>query len=165
MRDLIVLAGSDPRLESEAESGRDHFLHFSAPPDGGRVALYGPYLDLPPGNFRVELAFSVTKRTPGPVKIELCHRGASVILYRRTCFDWELGPGLIQIAQSFERGVEGLEVRLMVPPGFAGAIHQLSVVQLNRHTLGRGAGPTGDVLPGFRTIDELGDWPPRGGRG
>ena len=140
MRDFIVLAGSDPRLESEAESGRDQFLHFAAPLDGSRVALYGPYLDLPPGNFRIELAFSVSKRTPGLVKIELCHRGASVMLYRRTCFDWELGPGLIQITQSFEQGVEGLEVRMIVPPGFAGAIHQLSVVQLS-HDLSPGAGP------------------------
>lgn len=131
MRCPIVLAGSDPRLESEAEVGRDDFLHFRAPPDGGRVALYGPYLDLPPGSFRIELTFSVRERTSGSVKIELCQGGASVVLYARTCFEWELGPGLIQIAQAFERGVEGLEVRLVVPPGFAGAIKQLSVTQLN----------------------------------
>lgn len=131
MSDPIVLAGSDPGLESEVEVGRDDGLHFRAPPDGGRVALYGPYLDLPPGTFRIELRFSVSDRTPGPVTIELCHGGASAVLYARTCFEWELGPGLIRIAQAFERGVEGLEVRLIVPPGFAGAIWQLSVVQLS----------------------------------
>jgi hypothetical protein len=130
MPDPIVLAGSDPRLESEVETGRDDCLHFRAPPDGGRVALYGPYIDLPPGTFRIELGFKVSERTPGPVTIELRHRGASAMLYTRTCFEWELGPGLIRISHPFEHGVEGLEVRLVVPPGFAGAIRQLSVAQL-----------------------------------
>ena len=131
MSDMLVLAGSDPRLESEVEVGRDDCLHFRAPPDGGRVALYGPYLDLPPGTFRIELEFSVSERASGPVTIELCHSGASAQLYARTCFEWELGPGLIRISYPFERGVKGLELRLIVPPGFAGAVRQLSVVQLS----------------------------------
>lgn len=128
--DPIVLAGADPRLESEIQVVRDDLLHFRAPPDGGRVALYGRYLDLSPGTFRIELSFSVSERTPDPVTIELCHSRASAVLYARTCFEWALVPGLIRISQVFARGVKGLEVRLIVPPGFAGATRQLSVVQL-----------------------------------
>ena len=130
MTDTLVLAGSNPRLESEVEVGRDDCLHFRAPPDVGRVALYGPYLDLPPGTFRIELEFKVGERTPGAVTIELRHRAASVVLYSRTCFEWELERGLIRISHPFDHRVEGLEARLIVPPGFAGAIRQLSVIQL-----------------------------------
>ena len=128
MYDPLVLAGSDPRLESEVEVGRDECLHFRVPPDDrNRVAMYGPYLDLPPGTFRIELEFSVSERASGPVTIELCHSGARVRLYDRPCFEWELARGFIRISYPFEQAVENLEVRLRVPNGFAGSVRQLSI--------------------------------------
>ena len=61
--DAIVLSGADPRLESEIEAGRDSALHVksAAKADQGidQYALYGPYIALPPGHYRIELALTV----------------------------------------------------------------------------------------------------------
>lgn len=130
MSDLTVYSGADPRLESEILTHRDNVLHFLAPADGARVALYGPYIDLPPGLFRIELDFTVKERAPGQVTLELCRSGASVKIYTRTCFDWELEAGRIRLCIPFDDGVEGLEIRLIVPANFSGAIRQLSFARL-----------------------------------
>lgn len=122
----IAISGSDPRLESEIEIGREEALHFRAPADRERYALYGPYLSLPAGRYRIELIFTVEVRTAGKVAIELCHSGARMRLYQRHCFEWELTSGLIRVSYPFEQAIENLEVRLLVPAGFAGSIRNLS---------------------------------------
>ena len=124
--DAIIFLGSDPRLELEIAIGRDDALHFKAPADGRRVALYGPYITLPPGHFRLELTFAVDELAPGEVTIELCHTQARQKVYVRSCFPWELTAGLIRVSYPFTEGVRELEVRLIVPPGFSGSIKQLS---------------------------------------
>lgn len=132
--DALVLSGADPRLESEIEAGRDSALHVksAAKADQGidQYALYGPYIALPPGHYRIELALTVDARATGRVGIELCHSGARVRLYDRPCFEWELARGLIRVSYPFEHPVENLEVRLRVPSGFAGSIRQLSFERL-----------------------------------
>ena len=132
--DAIVLSGADPRLESEIETGRDSALHFrsAAKVDQGvdQYAVYGPYIGLPTGRYRIELELSVDARATGRVGIELCHSGARVRLYDRPCFEWELSRGLIRVSYPFEQPVENLEVRLRVPSGFAGSIRQLSFLRL-----------------------------------
>ena len=126
MKDATTFLGSDPKLELEVEIGRSDALHFKAPANGRRIALYGPYITLPPGHFQFELAFAIDERTSGEVTIELCHKQAKTKLYSRNCFAWELDAGLIRISYPFTEGVEGLEVRLIVPAGFAASIKQLS---------------------------------------
>ena len=126
----IVIVGSDSRLESEIELKRDDALHFRAPADGSRRALYGPYLRLPAGHFEIQLTFVIQERTPGQVNIELCHKQGRRQLYLRYCFEWELEAGLIRISYPFEESVEDLEVRLTVPPGFSGSIKQLSFTSI-----------------------------------
>ena len=128
--DAIVISGSDPRLESEIETDRDNALHFQATADGEHYALYGPYVALARGRYRIELELTVEARATGRVAIELCHSGARVRLYDRPCFEWELTGGLIRISYPFEKAVEKLEVRLRVPKGFAGSIRQLSFRRL-----------------------------------
>lgn len=127
--DAIVFSGSDPRLESEIETGRDDALHFRAA-QGAHYALYGPHIALPTGRYRIELELTVDARATGKVAIELCHSGAGVRFYDRPCFEWELTRGLIRISYPFEQPVENLEVRLRVPGGFAGSIRQLSFQRL-----------------------------------
>jgi hypothetical protein len=128
MTEAIVIRGSDPRLKSEFEVRRDDALHFRVPADGERIALYGPYIPLSPGEFRLELMFAITDRTPGKVTIELCHKQAEVKFYVRRCFSWELDAGLIRISYPFKTDVDDLEVRLIVPASFAGSIQQLSIL-------------------------------------
>lgn len=128
--DAIVLLGADPRLESEIETGRDSALHFKAVSDFDRYAVYGPYLALPTGRYRIELGLTVHARATGRVGIELCHSGARVRLYDRACFEWELTRGVVRVSYPFEQPVENLEVRLRVPGGFAGSIRQLSFQRL-----------------------------------
>ena len=125
--DAIVISGADPRLESEIETGRDDALHFRSAADGEHYAVYGPYLALPAGRYRIELGLTVDARATGKVAIELCHSGARVRLYDRPCFEWELARGFIRISYPFEQAVENLEVRLRVPNGFAGSVRQLSI--------------------------------------
>jgi hypothetical protein len=125
--DAIVISGADPRLESEIETGRDDALHFRSAADGEHYAVYGPYLALPAGRYRIELGLTVDARATGRVAIELCHSGARVRLYDRPCFEWELARGFIRISYPFEQAVENLEVRLRVPNGFAGSVRQLSI--------------------------------------
>lgn len=125
--DVVVFSGADRRLESEIEVGRDDALHFRAPADGAKVAVYGPYVALPPGEFRIELTFAIEQRAPGDVIIELCLQKARVKLYVRRCFPWELDNGLVRISYPFSQGVEDFEVRLIVPADFAGSIKQLSI--------------------------------------
>jgi hypothetical protein len=126
----IVISGSDPRLQSEIETGREEALHFVTPADGEHYALYGPYVSLPAGRYRIELTATIEARTTGKVAIELCHSGARVCLYRRHCFEWELTSGLIRVSYPFEQVVENLEVRLRVPAGFAGSVKSLSFQRL-----------------------------------
>ena len=128
--DAIVISGADPRLESEIETGRDDALHFRSAADGEHYAVYGPYLALPAGRYRIELGLTVDARATGRVAIELCHSGARVRLYDRPCFEWELARGVIRVSYPFEQPVENLEVRLRVPGGFAGSIRQLSFQRL-----------------------------------
>ena len=125
--DAIVISGADRRLESEIETGRDNELHFKSAADVDRYAVYGPYLALPKGRYRIELALTVDARAAGMPRIELCHSGARVRLYDRPCFEWELARGVIRVSYPFEQPVENLEVRLRVPNGFAGSIRQLSL--------------------------------------
>ena len=125
--DAIVISGADPRRESEIETGRDDALHFRSAADGEHYAVYGPYLALPAGRYRIELGLTVDARATGRVAIELCHSGARVRLYDRPCFEWELARGFIRISYPFEQAVENLEVRLRVPNGFAGSVRQLSI--------------------------------------
>ena len=96
--DAIVISGADPRLESEIETGRDDALHFRSAADGEHYAVYGPYLALPAGRYRIELGLTVDARATGRVAIELCHSGARVRLYDRPCFEWELARGFIRIS-------------------------------------------------------------------
>jgi hypothetical protein len=123
----ITILGSDSRLESEIESGRDEALHFKAPAAESRLALYGPYAALPPGHFRIELLFGISERGSGDISIELIHRKAALRLYTRTVFAWEVDRGLIRMSYPFEKAVEDLEIRLRVPPNCAGSIKQLSI--------------------------------------
>ena len=137
MATLFTIAGSEGRLESEIETGRDEVgysevgrtgaLHFRAPPGSRRVAVYGPYLDLPAGHYRFELKFHIQQRSDGAFTIELCDMSARHKHYVRPCFDWELDAGCIRLSFSFEQGVEGLEVRLVVPGDCAGSIERLEV--------------------------------------
>lgn len=129
--DPIVISGGDPRLESEIEVTRDGLLHFRAPAEGARVAVYGPYVTLPAGEYRIELSFAVAERTPGDVIVELCRQKARTRLYARRCFPWELDRELIRIAYPFGQPVEDLEVRLIVPAGCAGSITQLTISRKN----------------------------------
>jgi hypothetical protein len=124
----VVIAGSDPRLESEIETGRDEGLHFSAPAGGSRLAVYGPYASLPAGRYRIELRFVVVERAPGDVEVELCQELGERCLYRRRCFGWELRDGLIRVSYPFDESVGDLEVRLRVPANFAGVIRELTIV-------------------------------------
>lgn len=128
--DAILLSGADPRLESEIETGRDSALHFRSAAAVDQYAVYGPYLSLPMGRYRIELELAVDARATGRVGIELCHSGARVRLYDRPCFEWELARGVIRVSYPFEQPVENLEVRLRVPGGFAGSIRQLSFQRL-----------------------------------
>jgi len=128
--DTIVLSGADPRLQSEIEIRRDKVLHFKSAADVDQYAVYGPYLALPTGRYRIELELTVEARAPGRVGIELCHSGARVRLYDRPCFEWELERGVIRVSYPFEQPVENLEVRLRVPGNFAGSIRQLSFQRL-----------------------------------
>ena len=130
MMDTLMIAGADPRLESEIETSRDSALHFRAAADVDQYAVYGPYLALPTGRYRIELGLTVEARATGRVGIELCHSGARVRLYDRPCFEWELARGVIRVSYPFEQPVENLEVRLRVPSGFAGSIRQLSLQRL-----------------------------------
>jgi hypothetical protein len=125
--DPLVFPGSDPRLESEIEVARDDALHFRAPADGARVAVYGPYASLPAGEYRIELSLAVSEATPGDVVIELSRQKARAKMYARRCFSWELDRGLIQISYPFNQPVEDLEVRLIVPAGCTGSIAQLRI--------------------------------------
>ncbi len=133
MDDTIIFLGCDPKLESEIPVRRDKALHFRCPADGSRVALYGPYVTLPPGHFRIELAFAVDAAASGAVTIELCHRQTRQQLYSRRCFPWELAAGAIRISYLFPEGVEQLEVRLTVPPEFSGSIEKLSFARRDEH--------------------------------
>jgi hypothetical protein len=123
----IRISGSDRRLESEIESGRDEVLHFKAPETESRLALYGPYAVLPAGHYRLELQFSISQRASGDISIELCHRKTALVLYTRTVFPWEVERGLIRISFPFKQSVQDLEVRLRVPPNCEGSIKQLSI--------------------------------------
>lgn len=129
--DPIVLPGGDPRLESEIEVTRNGALHFRAPADGARVAVYGPYVTLPAGEYRIELSLAVEERTSGDMIVELCRQKARVRMYARRCFPWELDRGLIRISYPFGQSVEDLEIRLIVPAGFAGSITQLAISRKN----------------------------------
>src|SRR5436309_659784 len=106
--DAIVIFGADPRLESEIETGRDNGLHFKSAGDGEHYAVYGPYIALPTGRYRIELELTVDARVTGRVGIELCHSGARVRLYDRPCFEWELARGVIRVSYPFEQPVENL---------------------------------------------------------
>ncbi len=128
--DAIVISGADPRLESEIETARDAALHFRAAAEGEHYAVYGPYVALPTGRYRIELGLTVDARATGSVAIELCHSGARVRLYDRPCFEWELARGFVRVSYPFEQPVENLEVRLRVPSGFAGSIRQLSFLRM-----------------------------------
>jgi hypothetical protein len=130
MMETIVISGSDPRLDSEIETARDNALHFKAAADGEHYAVYGPYIALPTGRYRIELELTVDSGATGSAAIELCHSGAHVRLYDRPCFEWELARGLIRISYPFEQPVENLEVRLRVSNGFAGSVRQLSFQRL-----------------------------------
>lgn len=130
MTDAIVISGSDPRLQSEIETARDEALHFRAAADGEQYAVYGPYITLPTGRYRIELGLTVEARATGTVAIELCHSGARVRLYDRPCFEWELARGFVGVSYPFEQPVEYLEVRLRVPSGFAGSVRHLSFQRL-----------------------------------
>lgn len=125
--DPMVFAGGDPRLESEIEVLRDGALHFRAPAEGARVAVYGPYVTMPAGEYRIELSLAVKERTAGDMIVELCRQKARVKMYVRRCFPWELDRGLIRIAYPFAQTVEDLEVRLIVPAGCAGSITRLAI--------------------------------------
>jgi hypothetical protein len=127
---LFTIAGSDRRLESEIEVGRNNRLCFSAPPGLRRVALYGPGVDLPAGLYRFELKFHVEQRADGAFTIELCDLAARRKHYVRPCFDWELEAGCIRLSYPFDQAVENLEVRLIVPGGCVGSIGQL---EISRH--------------------------------
>jgi hypothetical protein len=123
----IRISGSDSRLESEIESGRDEVLHFKAPGTESRLAVYGPYASLPTGHYRLELQFSISERALGDISIELCHLKAALVLYTRTVFPWEVECGFIRISYPFEQSVQDLEIRLRVPPNCEGSIKHLSI--------------------------------------
>jgi hypothetical protein len=131
MTEQIVITGADPRLNSEFEVGRSETLLFRAPFDSQCVALFGPHIDLPAGHYRFELDFEVQERTPGRVVVELCNKFARKKFYVRPCLAWELDEGRIRISFGFGDAVTGLELRLIVPPGFAGAVKSLRISPLS----------------------------------
>ncbi len=123
----ILISGSDRRLESEIESGRDEALHFRAPETESKLAVYGPYASLPAGHYRLKLLFALKEQTSTGLSIDLCHRKAALVLYNRMVFPWEVEQGLIRISYPFKEPVQDLEVRLRVPPNCEGSIKQLSI--------------------------------------
>jgi hypothetical protein len=127
MGQLFNIAGSDPRLQSEIEVERGARLRFRAPPEGSRVAVYGPYVDLPRGHYRFDMAFTIEQRTEGPVSIELCDRSAKRKFYVRRCLACELDVGHIRVSCLFDHAIERLEMRLIVPAAFSGWIERLTI--------------------------------------
>lgn len=123
----IILSGSDRRLESEIEFGRDEALHFQAPEAESKLALYGPYASLPAGHYRLELRFSISERASGNISVELYR--PQTVLYSRIVFPWEVERGFISISYPFEHAIQNLEIRLRVPPRCEGSIKQLSIQQ------------------------------------
>jgi ubiquinone/menaquinone biosynthesis C-methylase UbiE len=130
--DPIVISASDPRLMSQIGTKEGAFLNVEAP--GGRrhrhFAVFGPYLNLPKGNYRAEFKLAAKEPWLEGTTFDVCCSRGKVELYSRRCTADEMATGYIRGEFSLTQGVEDLEVRLLVPGGFAGSIEHLSLLAL-----------------------------------
>jgi len=131
--DPIVISATDPRLMSMAGTKEGGLLQIKAPGDPGshHYALYGPYLDLPKGNYRAELEMAVSVPNADGVTIDVCCGRGQVVLNSRPCTVEEISGGLIRIEFSVTQRFDDLEIRLLVPGGFSGTVKQLSLLMLD----------------------------------
>jgi len=125
--DAIVFAGSDPRLQSVIGTRRGDEIEFEVPAGLPQRILFGPYIPVSPGRYRIELAIAVRRTAPGQMIVDLCHHRGNRELYSRPCLADELRSGLIGISYAMDKNIEDLEVRLTAPAGFAGSVRSLSI--------------------------------------
>lgn len=128
---LLIIPGSDPRLQSEYGTRDGEMLRISGMPDQGRRVLYGPHISLPPGLFRFELFFDMEARGTGMVTVDLTRAGGHRDFYLRRCFEWELQRGLIRISHALPQPIDRFELRLYAGTGFVMAVKQLTVFRLD----------------------------------
>ena len=130
--DPILIPATDTRMASQIGTKEGGLLHVKAPNDEGvfYCAMYGPYLDLHAGNYSAELEIEAATPNVEGVSIDVCRDGGVTQLYSRSCSPAELKAGLIKIEFAVSKGVDNLEVRLMVPGGFCGSIKQLKLLSL-----------------------------------
>ncbi|WP_296340624.1 hypothetical protein [Reyranella sp.] len=127
----LVIAGSDPRLQSEYGTRDKNLLRISGIPDHGRRILFGPHISLPPGLFRFELSFDLEARGSGMVTVDLTRAGGHRDFYLRRCFEWELQRGLIRISHHLLQATDRFELRLYAGVGLGMAVKQLTVFRLD----------------------------------
>lgn len=128
---LLVILGSDPRLQSEYGKRDGDLLRICGIPDHGRRVLYGPHISLPSGLFRFELSFNLESRGTGMVTVDLTRAGGHRDFYMRRCFEWELQRGLIRISHPLHQSTDRFELRLYAGTGFAMTMKQLAVFRLD----------------------------------
>jgi hypothetical protein len=124
---VLTIDGKDETLRSELCSARTDSLHFRAPADRRRYALYGPYLPLPAGCYKFDLFARIGQKYGESVRVDLCHKKGGLILYSRPCFSWELGAERIHISYSLLTDIDDFEFRLSVSMGVSGSIYRLVI--------------------------------------
>lgn len=137
--DPLVLPATDPRLQSQIGIKEDGLLHIDAPGHEGdrHFGLFGPYLELPKGDFRAELQLVARAPPPkgGTIIIDVCRDAGQLTLCSRECSDDEIAGVSIRVDFSIAPRVKDLEIRLNVPGGFSGSIKQLSIRALGQGCL------------------------------
>jgi 2-polyprenyl-3-methyl-5-hydroxy-6-metoxy-1,4-benzoquinol methylase len=127
--EALVFHAADPRLSSQCGSRSGDTFEISNEGSSDAYGLFGPYVTLPTGKFRLDLDLLATAEFAGNVTFDICCNGGQVLYSDQLAYA-KLQDGKVQVDFAVEKRAEDLEVRLLVPGGFRGRFHQLSLLSL-----------------------------------
>jgi hypothetical protein len=120
-------------MRSQVGGSSGGLLEINAPGDASNryFGLFGPYVNLGEGRYRVVLKLSVNKPHPDGVEFDICCDGGAIQLSSRHCTPADFGAGLICGEISVSKRITDLEVRLNVRGGFVGTVERVSIIPLD----------------------------------
>jgi FkbM family methyltransferase len=101
-------------------------LPSQAPAGSAYYASFGPYLPLDAGRYTARFTLEGGASAEGARMDACCHQGS--VLASRDLAPGELAAGAASLDFLLPAAAPDVEVRLLVPPGFAGRVEQLEIV-------------------------------------
>ncbi len=122
---LLTLPANDPRLHSVNGERGETTLRFANTAAG--TALYGPYIDLPPGRYRARLCFDPAAPAGGQAVMDVCVNTGEKVLASLPVTAKRLQAGA-SLSFASEAPLSRLEVRLFNGNGFSGSFDRLEIL-------------------------------------